>query len=181
MAQRAFDAALCSALERIVTASGPGFGDWQWRLATLPFSFGGIGVYYVASGPTFNDALCAFNTKMETGLLSNASEIAAPKLMKKLADKYFTCVLLFSVSKSCSTCSKVFIGDIMETMLYPVSTRMVDFVPGRAVIDATHRKRVKYEAKCANIGYGFLPFSFSSLGELEKDAVNLLKRIRSFS
>ncbi|GKF83780.1 hypothetical protein Tco_0248678, partial [Tanacetum coccineum] len=60
-------------------------------------------------------------------------------------------------------------------------TVMVDFVPGRAVIDATHRKRVKYEAKCANIGYGFLPFSFSSLGELEKDAVTLLKRIRKFS
>ncbi|GKB80687.1 hypothetical protein Tco_0947582, partial [Tanacetum coccineum] len=53
--------------------------------------------------------------------------------------------------------------------------------PGRAVIDAAHRKRVKYEAKCANIGYGFLPFSFSSLGELEKDAVNLLKRIQKFS
>ncbi|GJZ69890.1 putative reverse transcriptase domain-containing protein [Tanacetum coccineum] len=60
-------------------------------------------------------------------------------------------------------------------------TGMVDFVPGSAVTDAAHRKRVKYEAKCANIGYGFLPFSFSSLGELEKDAVNLLKRIRKFS
>ncbi|GKC63505.1 hypothetical protein Tco_1096103 [Tanacetum coccineum] len=60
-------------------------------------------------------------------------------------------------------------------------TRMVDFVPGSAVTDATHRKWVKYEAKCANIGYGFLPFSFSLLGELEKDAVNLLKRIRKFS
>nr|GEY95029.1 hypothetical protein [Tanacetum cinerariifolium] len=59
-------------------------------------------------------------------------------------------------------------------------TEMVDFVPGHAVIDATHRKQVKYEAKCANIGYGFLPFSFSSLRELEKDAVNLLKRIRKF-
>ncbi|GJU29227.1 hypothetical protein Tco_1172816 [Tanacetum coccineum] len=60
-------------------------------------------------------------------------------------------------------------------------TGMVDFVPGRAVIDAAHRKRVKYEAKCANIGYGFLPYSFSSLGELEKDAVTLLKQIRKFS
>ncbi|GJW48864.1 hypothetical protein Tco_0080510 [Tanacetum coccineum] len=60
-------------------------------------------------------------------------------------------------------------------------TGMVDFVPGRAVIDAAHRKRVKYEAKCADIGYGFLPFSFSSLRELDKDAVTLLKRIRKFS
>ncbi|GKB69770.1 hypothetical protein Tco_0931182, partial [Tanacetum coccineum] len=40
---------------------------------------------------------------------------------------------------------------------------------------------VKYEANCADIGYGFLPFSFSSFGELEKDAVTLLKRIRKFS
>nr|GFC10167.1 hypothetical protein [Tanacetum cinerariifolium] len=45
MAQHAFNAALCSALERIVTASGPGFGDWQWRLATFPFAFGLLGVY----------------------------------------------------------------------------------------------------------------------------------------
>ncbi|GJR75913.1 retrovirus-related pol polyprotein from transposon TNT 1-94 [Tanacetum coccineum] len=34
---------VCS--ERIVTASGLGFGDWQWRLSTLPFSFGELGVY----------------------------------------------------------------------------------------------------------------------------------------
>nr|GEX00870.1 hypothetical protein [Tanacetum cinerariifolium] len=58
---------------------------------------------------------------------------------------------------------------------------MVDFVPGRAVIDVAQRKRGKYMAKCAAIGYEFLPFSFSSLGELEADAVTLLKRIRKFS
>ncbi|GKF23736.1 hypothetical protein Tco_0076058, partial [Tanacetum coccineum] len=60
-------------------------------------------------------------------------------------------------------------------------TGMVDFVPGRAVIDVAQRKRGKYMAKCAAIGYGFIPFSFSSLGELEADAVTLLKRIRKFS
>ncbi|GKD10609.1 hypothetical protein Tco_1190294, partial [Tanacetum coccineum] len=42
------------------------------------------------------------------------------------------------------------------------------------------RKRDKYMAKCAAIGYGFLPFSFTSLGELEVDAVTLLKRTRKF-
>ncbi|GKB86300.1 hypothetical protein Tco_0958572, partial [Tanacetum coccineum] len=60
-------------------------------------------------------------------------------------------------------------------------TRMADFVPGRAVTGATQCKRVKYEAKCADIGYGFLPFSFSSFRELEKDAMTLLKRIQKFS
>nr|GEZ31964.1 hypothetical protein [Tanacetum cinerariifolium] len=45
----------------------------------------------------------------------------------------------------------------------------------------TERKRVKYKTKCADIRYGFLPLSFSSFRELEKDAVALLKRIRRFS
>nr|GFC98511.1 hypothetical protein [Tanacetum cinerariifolium] len=93
-----FDMALRSSLERIVTASGPGFGDWQWRLSTLPFAFGGLGVYsvgdvlnyaflasrlqfaglqtkllrhtsVVSPGPIFDDALSVFNTSMETDLL----------------------------------------------------------------------------------------------------------------
>ncbi|GKB74473.1 hypothetical protein Tco_0935885, partial [Tanacetum coccineum] len=50
----------------------------------------------------------------------------------------------------------------------------------RAVIEVAQRKRVKYEAKCADIVYGFLPFSFSSFGELDKGAVTLLKRIQKF-
>ncbi|GJY70837.1 hypothetical protein Tco_0474540 [Tanacetum coccineum] len=58
---------------------------------------------------------------------------------------------------------------------------MTDFVPGRVVIDVAQRKRGKYMTKCADIGYGFLPFSFSSFGELEKDAFTLLKRVRKFS
>ncbi|GJR98977.1 hypothetical protein Tco_0271151 [Tanacetum coccineum] len=53
--------------------------------------------------------------------------------------------------------------------------------PGTGVIEAAQRKRVKYEAKCADIGYGFIPFLFSSVGKLEKDELTLLKRIRRFS
>nr|GEW14418.1 RNA-directed DNA polymerase, eukaryota [Tanacetum cinerariifolium] len=49
-----------------------------------------------------------------------------------------------------------------------------------AVIEAAQRKCVKYKDKCAYIGYGFLPFLFSSFKELEKDALTLLKRIRKF-
>nr|GEU85492.1 auxilin-like protein [Tanacetum cinerariifolium] len=61
-----------------------------------------------------------------------------------------------------------------------MQTGMIKFVPGRVVIEAAQRKRVKYEAKCADIGYGFLPFSLSSFGKIERDAVTLLKRIRKF-
>ncbi|KAL6546855.1 hypothetical protein OROMI_022576 [Orobanche minor] len=118
-AQVSFDQALRSSLERIVTASGPGFGDWQWRLATLPFSLGGLGIYttmdvrqyaFIASrlqsgglqakllgpsgitsfGPAFDGALFLFNETTGSDILSNPSEIAATRLMKILADIYFT-------------------------------------------------------------------------------------------
>ncbi|GKD69261.1 hypothetical protein Tco_1323351, partial [Tanacetum coccineum] len=56
-AQLSFDMALRSALERVVTASGPGFDDWQWRLATLPVAFGGLGVY--SAGDVLNYAFIA--------------------------------------------------------------------------------------------------------------------------
>nr|GEV74562.1 hypothetical protein [Tanacetum cinerariifolium] len=235
-AQRSFDVALRSFLKRIVTASGPGLGDWQWRLATLPLTLGGedhtsdwlwvvsiFGLGQTMNGKTYRCVLC-----------------------------YRLGVPLFSVSKSCSACSKVFMGNIYgdhavpcagiigikhrhnivrdtlvdicfrsgisvgkevdiclgegydkalrpaDMLLYSwdggldvcvdltgssplTQTGMTDFVPGRAVIDAAQRKRGKYMAKCAAIGYGFFPFSFSSLGELEADTVTLLKRIRKFS
>nr|GEV67847.1 putative reverse transcriptase domain-containing protein [Tanacetum cinerariifolium] len=172
-------------------------------------------------------------------LLSNPSEIASPKLMKKMADIYFTrvtkdaestfyvsprqvalwksqredytlgwhravpisglgqtmndktyrCVLcyrlgipLFSVSEPCPACLRVFAEDIYgdHAVSCAGSNGMTDCVPGRVVIDDAQRKRIKYMAKCAAIGYGFLPVSFSSLRELEDDAVKLLKQIRKF-
>nr|GEU59410.1 hypothetical protein [Tanacetum cinerariifolium] len=228
-AQRSFDVALRSALERIVTAFGPRFGDWQWRLATLPFAFGGLGVY--CAGDVLNYAFLASRLMayrlsffgMLTDIMSNSSEIAAPKLMKKLADIYFTRVTntaesTFSLSLRHMALWKsqmedhtfdwlrvVPISGLGQTMnagkevdiglnegrdkpLRPADmllyswdkwldvcvdligssplrqTGMANSVPGRAVIDAAQHKRVKYEAKCATIGYGFLPFSFSSLG-----------------
>ncbi|GJR92184.1 hypothetical protein Tco_0264358 [Tanacetum coccineum] len=54
-------------------------------------------------------------------------------------------------------------------------TGMVDFVPGRAVIDAAQRKRGKYMANVASMDMVLSPFP-SRLGELEAAPVTLLKR-----
>ncbi|GJX09796.1 hypothetical protein Tco_0199655 [Tanacetum coccineum] len=177
---------------------------------------------------------------MKTDHLSNPSEIAAPKPMKKMTDIYFTrvtknaestfslsprqmalwtsqmedhtfdwlrTVLISGLGQTMNACSRVFVGDIYEDHAVSctgiigikhrhnvvrdtlvdicyrsgISAGMVDFVPSRAVIVAAQRKRGKYMDMCAAIGYGFLSFFFSSLGELEADAVTLLKRIRKFS
>ncbi|GJX81185.1 hypothetical protein Tco_0329334 [Tanacetum coccineum] len=69
---------------------------------------------------------------------------------------------------------------------------MIDFVPSRAVIDAAHHKWVKYEAKCADIEFGFLRFFIffawrtrEGCGDPtaadSKVLLTLLKRIRRFS
>ncbi|GKE60891.1 hypothetical protein Tco_1511258 [Tanacetum coccineum] len=254
--------ALRSALEHIVTAFGLGFGDWQWRLATLPFAFWGLGidsagdvlnyaflssrlqsaasqtkllrhVGIVASGSIFDDVLCVFNTSIGIDFLSNPNGLVA--ISKggshfRLAlcgsnfwDHDVSCAGIIGIKhrhnavrdtlvdicfRSGISAGKevdIGLGGGYDKALRPVDillyswdggldvcvdlTRssplthigMVDFVPGRAVIDVAQRKHGKYMAKCAAIGYEFLPFSFSSLGELEADAVTLLKQIQKFS
>ncbi|GKA87673.1 hypothetical protein Tco_0809437 [Tanacetum coccineum] len=90
-AQRSFDAALRYSLERIVSASGPGFAFLASRLQSAGLQSKLLRhSNIVTSRPAFDNALNAFNAKMEIDLLSNPSEVAAPKLMKNLEDTYFT-------------------------------------------------------------------------------------------
>ncbi|GKD08356.1 hypothetical protein Tco_1188041 [Tanacetum coccineum] len=127
-------------VERIITASGSGFSDWQWRLSTLPFAFGGLGVYsaddvlnyaflasrlqyaslqskllrhsnIVTSGPAFDNALSAFNAKMEIDLLSN------PRLTGVCYAIGW--VLPYSLLRSCAQLALGSLrGIFMETMMY---------------------------------------------------------------
>ncbi|GJT90870.1 hypothetical protein Tco_1079715 [Tanacetum coccineum] len=245
-AQLSFDMALRSALEHIVTASGPGFGDWQWRLATLPFAFGGLGVYsagdvlnyafvasrlqfatlqtkllrhvgIVTSGLTFDDALCMFNKAMKIDFSKVHQWMSLDGLMAiSKGESHFrlaSCGFDFWVGTDYEREDVPFSGkevDIgldgghdkklcpADMLLYSwdggldvcvdltgssplTQTGMTDFAPGRAVTDAAHRKRGKYMAKCAAIGYGFLPFSFSSLGELETGCCYFIEADSMFS
>nr|GFB66378.1 hypothetical protein [Tanacetum cinerariifolium] len=205
----------------------------------------------VSTGFIFDDALSVFNTSMKTDLLSNPSDIAAPKLMKKMVDIYFTwvtknaesifslsprqmdlwtsqgedhtfdwlrMVLIYELGQTMNACSRVFAGDIYgdhdvscagiigikhrhnvvrDTLVdicyrYGISAgKEIDIGldggcdkplhPADMLLYSWDRKRDNYMAKCAAIGYGFLPFSFSSLGELEAYSVTFLKQIRKFS
>ncbi|GJW44289.1 hypothetical protein Tco_0073088 [Tanacetum coccineum] len=248
--QRSFDAALQSSQERIETASGHGFGDWNGGLPHFPLHLGGL-------VSTMHMAL--WKSQMEDHTSDWLRVVPISGLGQSMNGRTYQCVLcyrlsvpLFNVPKPCSACSRVFVADIYgdhvvscagiigikhrhnivrdtlvdicfwsailagkevdiglgggrdkplrpaDMLLYSwdggldvcvdltglsslTQTGMIDFAPGRAMIEAAQRKCVKYEAKCADIGYSFLPFSFSSFGELDKEAVTLLKRIRRFS
>ncbi|GJS85692.1 hypothetical protein Tco_0752233 [Tanacetum coccineum] len=138
-AQCSFDVALRSSLEHIVTASGPGFGDWQWRLATLPFTFGGIGVYsagdvlnyaflasrlqsadlqtkllrhtgIVSPGPIFDDALSVFNTTIETDFFKKMALWASQR--EDHTSDWLRTVPISGLGQTMNACSNVFAGDI---------------------------------------------------------------------
>nr|GEW45719.1 hypothetical protein [Tanacetum cinerariifolium] len=64
-------------------------------------------------------------------------------------------ILLYSWDRGLNVCVNL-------TGSSPLTQTGMVFVPDRAVIDAAQRKRGKYMDMCAAIGYGFLPFSFSS-------------------
>nr|GEZ97617.1 hypothetical protein [Tanacetum cinerariifolium] len=85
-AQVQFDQALRDSLEKVVTASGPGFGDWQWRLATLPVKLGGLGI--LSTGDIIQYAFLA--SRLQT------NDLQAKILMKTGIDSHgfsFQCAL----------------------------------------------------------------------------------------
>ncbi|GKB63474.1 putative reverse transcriptase domain-containing protein [Tanacetum coccineum] len=115
-AQVQFDKALHALLEKIVTASGPGFSDWQWRLSTLPIHLGGLSILsagdiiqytFLASrlhtsnlqadillktcivSYGFQNALDAFNHICNVDILFITTSASAPQMMKTLAKCYF--------------------------------------------------------------------------------------------
>nr|GEV19097.1 epoxide hydrolase [Tanacetum cinerariifolium] len=112
-AQDQFEEALCASLEKIVTALGPEFGDWQWQLATLPIKLGGLRILsagdiiqcaflasrlqtsalqskillktsIVSQDSSFKHALDAFNTTYNVDVFSVTTFTYAPHMMKTL-------------------------------------------------------------------------------------------------
>ncbi|KAD6453473.1 hypothetical protein E3N88_08178 [Mikania micrantha] len=69
-----FDKWLRAAIEDIVVCGGPFFGDFQWRLASLPICFGGLGLYSAEDVSTYAFvASRAQSWKLQDHILRNCS------------------------------------------------------------------------------------------------------------
>nr|GEV96860.1 hypothetical protein [Tanacetum cinerariifolium] len=182
--QRSFDVALRSSLERIVTAFGPRFGDWQWRLATLPFAFGGLGVYSAGDTSQKEDHTSDWLRTVHISRLGQTMNACSRVFDGDIyGDHAVSCVRIIGIKhhhnvvrdtlvdicyrSRISAGKEVDIGlDVgcdkplrpADMLLYScgegldvcvdltgsshlTQTGMVNFVPGRSVIDVAHRKR----------------------------------------
>nr|GFA05641.1 hypothetical protein [Tanacetum cinerariifolium] len=103
MAQRSFDAALRSALERIVTTSGPGFGDCLLACRLSCFAI----------------VMALWRSQMDDHTSDWLRVVPISGLGQTMNGNTYHCVPcyrlgipLFYVSKPCLACSRVFAGDI---------------------------------------------------------------------
>ncbi|GJZ45641.1 hypothetical protein Tco_0848896 [Tanacetum coccineum] len=121
----------------------------------------------ISPGPIFYNALSVFNTSMKTDLLSNPRVFAGDIY----GDHVVSCA-----GNICIKHRHNVVRDTLVDICYLfgiLAGKEVDIgLDGggtnhyvqQVMIDVAQRKRIKYMAKCAAIGYGFLLFSFSSLG-----------------
>ncbi|GKE76106.1 hypothetical protein Tco_1542226 [Tanacetum coccineum] len=139
--------------------------------------------------------MALWKSKMEDHTSDWLRVVSISGLGQTMNGKTYRCVLcyrlgvpLFFVPKPCSACSSVFAGDIY-------GDHVVSCAAGKEIdigLDGGQDKPLRpadmflYSwdggldvcVDLIDIGYGFLPFSFSSFGELEKAAV--MKQIRKF-
>ncbi|KAL6517193.1 hypothetical protein OROHE_017899 [Orobanche hederae] len=55
---------------------------------------------------------------------------------------------------------------------------LVSWVHGAALQTAVQKKRRKYSSICAEHGYSFIPFAFSTFGEFEEEALSTISRLK---
>ncbi|KAL8110192.1 hypothetical protein AgCh_026056 [Apium graveolens] len=98
------------------------------------------------------------------GFLSNAGQELRP------AD-----LLLFNWSQGKDACLDV-------TGISPFAGGGVSsWAPGVALLNAVEKKKRKYSRICVDHGYSFIPFAFSTFGELDTEALDVLSLLKTFS
>ncbi|GKB15918.1 putative reverse transcriptase domain-containing protein, partial [Tanacetum coccineum] len=194
-AQVQFDQALHDSLKKVVTASGLGFGDWQWQLATLPIKLGGLGI--LSAGDIIQYAFlasCLQMNDLEVGvkfrhnlvrdiLVDICSKIGimvrkeAPMGFLSHDGKYLrpADLLLFNWLQGKDACLDM-------TGISPFAgTGANSWAPGVALHNAVEKKKRKYASICKENGYKFIPFAFFTFREFDTEALDTLSRIKAIS
>ncbi|GJS73270.1 hypothetical protein Tco_0706111 [Tanacetum coccineum] len=196
-AQVQFDEALRASLENIVTASGLGFGDWQWRLAILPIKLGGLGVFsvediiqyaFLASRLQTNalqskillklhcfQYLCSLNVAYARVAMCTGWK--NEEIMRSIDGKDLrpSDLLFFNCLQGKDACLDV-------TCISPFAGMgATSWAPGVALHNAAEKNKRKYASICEENGYKFIPFAFSTFGEFDTEALDTLSRIKSIS
>nr|GEU75001.1 hypothetical protein [Tanacetum cinerariifolium] len=118
--------------------------------------------------PTYGEEFVLLHNLLKEQYIGENESLESGGMGKMIKVEYKNDKIKFPLSFSAKLEDlKTNVTDRIKTRTFSIGsspltrTGMADFVPGRAVTEAVQRKRVKYEAKCVDIGYGFLPFSFS--------------------
>ena len=88
-AQLVFDGELRVSLEKVITAGGPGFGPYQWRLATLPMRMGGLGIYNAYDGMQYAFVASRLQTsELQAQILHGADIYTVGAAMENAVEKF---------------------------------------------------------------------------------------------
>nr|GEV06728.1 auxilin-like protein [Tanacetum cinerariifolium] len=203
-----FDNGLRRAIEAIVVCGGPFFGDFQWRLASLPIRFCGLGLCSAEDVSTYAfvasraQSWCLQDHILEgCGIDEVDSDYGyAHDLVRDV---------LYDVLKRAGISSKKeapvnFLTDLLEgrSILRPadilvfgwaggkhacvdltgvsplVGFRENGFVAGQAALKAESSKVAKHEKACLENQHVFIPFAFDTFGFLAPETEKFLNRVQ---
>ncbi|GKA82177.1 hypothetical protein Tco_0788925 [Tanacetum coccineum] len=189
-----FDKGLCGSIENIVVYGGPFFEDLQWRLASLPIRFGGLGLYItkMVSSYAFVAPRAQYWVLQGHILCGKDGDyvFALACLHDMIPSFNFSCFTNkdSAPSKSQQTPVNVLFSEMVKDMevyfdmtvrqqvVFSLSSR--GFTVGHAAFKAASCKVAKHEKACIENQHVFVSFAFDTFGFLAPEAVELLNRVQ---
>ncbi|GJR77865.1 hypothetical protein Tco_0090230 [Tanacetum coccineum] len=196
-----FDNGLRRAIEAIVVCGGPFFGDFQWRLASLPIrtTFFRIVVidgliltmdmhWIVCACPSLNSILAVSLTRTPP---PKAQNVLACALFSEIVKSLGVSFDLSPRQKAVVECLRApraqnfltvipieGLGQHMSALEYRTILKYRDngFVAGQAALKAESSKVAKHEKACLENQHVFIPFAFDTFGFLAPEAEEFLNR-----
>nr|GEZ78006.1 hypothetical protein [Tanacetum cinerariifolium] len=187
-----FDKGLRGSIENIMVCGRPFFGDLQWRVASLPIRFGGLGLYSeklvsfyaFACLDSFREHAVhckelpgfKYQHDMVRDVLFDICRHVGISAKKEAPVNFLTDPL---DGRSTLSLSDVMVGGKHACMdltgvspLIWLSSR--GFTTGHATLKATSGKVTKHKKACIENQHVFIPFAFDTFGLLAPEAMELL-------